>query len=180
MAAQAHRDQPRAALTRVAFTVRTCQIGRQDEHIIDTLRKHSPHLPFADIYQCCLLVFGKVNPHTEFALDCKAIFHYDYARTLLLDMKLTAENVHAAVYHLTQAGEEDLPTGFLALAELYEHGLGSIIAIDPVEELKWRKRFAKLEAEEGPALRAEASDKMAKGLMRQARKRAFSLQLALD
>ncbi len=149
----------------------------KSDRIVDTLRKHSPHLPFADIYQCCLLVFGKSHPITVFLHHERGIFHFNDACTLLLDMELTAENVHAAVYHLTQAGEADFPTAFLALAELYEHGLGSIIAIDPVEDVKWSARFS-MYIDKGRRYVRKPDDEMAKSVVQQARERAFSMQLA--
>ncbi len=109
------------------------------------LQKHRYHLTADEIYQCCLLVFGESHPQSRQMHANRGTFHFTYATKILLWSQLTPDDIHAALSQLLKSADLIDPRGILTLAELYEHGLGDTIAKDPMEALRWRMQYAKLD-----------------------------------
>ncbi len=155
--------------------------GQIDCNITAILQKHQELLTADEIYQCCVLVFGESHPHTRYMLANRGMFHFTYASKILDCSKLTPDNIRAALSQLLKSADLNEPHGILTLAELYEHGLGDTIAKDPVEALRWRVRYAKLDLDTvKPDNSMCPRVKLAAISVQDARKRLLSMQQSVD
>ncbi len=155
--------------------------GREDPNIITILQRHQSHLTFAQVYHCCLVVFGEKDPHTRWVHERRGTFFYLYANAIFLRSKLTPDDIRTAVSHLQQSADANFYLAMLAVVDLYENGLGSTIAEDLVEALRWRLKIAKLDPSEIPPDPPSCSVALgAVGPLREARKRLQSMKVSVD